>query len=52
MFRSFFFFESFPKRLKKFFEWCKKNEYKPALYYTGHGEVGTGDWCFSDGTVS
>ena len=40
------------KRLKKFFEWCKKNEYKPALYYTGHGEVGTGDWCFSDGTLS
>ena len=22
------------------------------LYYTGHGEIGTGNWCFADGTVS
>ena len=22
------------------------------LYYTGHGETGTGNWCFSDGTIS
>ena len=40
------------KRIKKFFEWCKVNEFKPVLYYTGHGEVGSGDWCFSNGTIS
>ena len=22
------------------------------LYYTGHGEIGTGNWCFADGTIS
>ena len=22
------------------------------LYYTGHGEIGTGNWCFEDGTIS
>ena len=22
------------------------------LYYTGHGEIGTGNWCFEDGTSS
>ena len=22
------------------------------IYYTGHGEVGTGNWCFKDGTIS
>ena len=21
------------------------------LYYTGHGQVGTGNWCFDDGTI-
>ena len=21
-------------------------------YETGHGEIGTGDWCFHDGTIS
>ena len=40
------------KRIRKFFDWCNVNEYKPVIYYTGHGEVGTGDWCFSDGTLS
>ena len=40
------------KRIKKFFKWCKENRYKPVLYYTGHGEVGSGDWCFNDDTIS
>ncbi|XP_068670212.1 uncharacterized protein [Montipora foliosa] len=31
---------------------CKRNRKKPMLYYTGHGEVGSGDWCFHDGTIS
>merc|ERR1719362_1182225 len=22
------------------------------LYYTGHGEIGTGNWCFNDRTLS
>ena len=22
------------------------------LYYSGHGEIGTGNWCFDDGTIS
>ena len=22
------------------------------LYYSGHGETATGNWCFSDGTIS
>ena len=25
---------------------------KPMLYYTGHGEIETGNWCFADGTIS
>ncbi|CAH3144891.1 unnamed protein product, partial [Porites lobata] len=24
----------------------------PMLYYTGHGETGTGNWCFANGTIS
>ena len=40
------------ERIMKFFTWCKEKEYKPVLYYSGHGEYGSGDWCFSDGTIS
>eukprot|EP01084_Bolivina_argentea_P177818 307502_1 len=25
---------------------------KIAIYYTGHGQAGTGNWCFSDGVVA
>ena len=39
-------------KIKKFFSICKGDGSKPILYYTGHGQVGTGDWCFSDGTLS
>ena len=39
-------------KIKKFFNICKRDGCKPVLYYTGHGQVGTGDWCFSDGTLS
>ena len=39
-------------KLKKIFSACQKDRTKPVLYYTGHGEVGTGNWCFHDGTIS
>ena len=39
------------QKIKKFFSHCQKNGYKPMLYYTGHGEIGTGNWCFHDGTL-
>ena len=38
--------------IRKLFETCKREELKPFLYYTGHGEIGTGNWCFADGTIS
>ncbi|XP_075260981.1 uncharacterized protein LOC142352511 isoform X1 [Convolutriloba macropyga] len=37
--------------IRKFFEYCKANDFKPMLYYTGHGEENTGNWCFSDGKL-
>ena len=40
------------KRIKRFFLWCRERKYKPVIYYTGHGEVGTGNWEFSDGVIS
>jgi len=45
--------------LKEIEEYCKwlmkeKNEddRRGCIYYTGHGETNTGNWCFKDGTVS
>ena len=38
--------------IQKFFDTCKRKQVKPILYYTGHGEIGTGNWCFADGTIS
>ena len=38
--------------IKGFFKHCMKGKFKPMLYYTGHGEVGTGNWCFKNGTIS
>ena len=35
----------------KFFMFCRDNNYKPMLYYTGHGELPTGNWCFTDDTI-
>ena len=37
--------------IKKFFNHCQRKGFKPMLYYTGHGQVGTGNWCFDDGTI-
>jgi len=36
-------------KIKKFFSICRRDGCKPILYYTGHGQAGTGNWCFSDG---
>ena len=36
----------------EFFNFCKENNFKPMLYYTGHGELPTGNWCLADGTIS
>ncbi|XP_065883128.1 uncharacterized protein [Dysidea avara] len=36
--------------ITKFFKECSKNG--ALIYYTGHGEFGTGNWCFKDGTIS
>ena len=38
--------------IKIFMDYCYDNNYNPVIYYTGHGEIGTGDWCFADGTIS
>jgi len=40
------------KRVTQLFMHCKDKQLKPILYYTGHGEICSGDWCFSDGTLS
>ena len=40
------------KHITEFFEECKNKGSKPMLYYSGHGETATGNWCFSDGTIS
>ena len=38
--------------IRSLFKACRRDRVKPILYYTGHGEIGTGNWCFSDGTIS
>ena len=38
-------------KIKKFFSICKRQKCQPVLYYMVHGQVGTGNWCFSDGTL-
>lgn len=38
--------------IRRLFDTCKCKKVKPILYYTGHGELGTGNWCFADGTIS
>ena len=38
--------------IKKFFKYCKIGDFKPVLYYTGHGESNSGNWCFQGGTIS
>ena len=40
------------EQFKKIFDACKKDGKQAVIYYTGHGEIGTGDWCFRDGTIS
>ena len=37
--------------IRKFLTFCWMENHKPMLYYTGHGEQGSGNWCFADGTI-
>ena len=39
-------------RIRRLFETCSRGKAKPMLYYTGHGEKETGNWCFADGKIS
>ena len=39
-------------KIKKLFRICKRAGHKPVIYYTEHGEIRTGNWCFDDGTLS
>ena len=38
--------------ITRLFEICSRHGEKPMLYYTGHGEKETGNWCFEDGKIS
>ncbi len=39
--------------IRELFNHClDRRRTTPMLYYTGHGEEGTGDWCFHNGTIS
>ena len=38
--------------IKRFLDYCRENNYNSVIFYTGHGEVGTGNWCFADGKIS
>lgn len=40
------------EHITKLFKICKDKEAVPMLYYTGHGETGTDNWCFANGTIS
>ena len=40
------------EHITNFFEICKNKGAHPMLYYTGHGEIGTGNWCYANGTIS
>merc|ERR1719333_876071 len=42
----------FSQELRYLAEVCAKKDWKPCVYYTGHGEEGTGDWCLKDGTMT
>ena len=40
------------KHIRRFYETCRRQRAKPVLCYSGHGEKGTGNWCFEDGKIS
>ena len=40
------------KHITDLFEECRPGGTHPMLYYSGHGETATGNWCFSDGKIS
>ena len=40
------------EHIQEFFQKCQREDKKPMLYYTGHGQKKTGNWCCSDGTIT
>ena len=40
------------REIKDTFDVCKDEGKQAVIYYTGHGEEGTGNWCFRDGIIS
>lgn len=38
--------------LQRFFNACRAEDRAPLVYYTGHGDFGSGDWAFPDGRIS
>ena len=40
------------KEIKKLLTECKKNSAYPVIFYTGHGELGTGNWCLQKMTIT
>ena len=38
--------------IRELFADCLSRKAKPMIYYTGHGEIGTGNWCFADGKIT
>ena len=40
------------EEIKDLFYECRAKGKRAVIYYTGHGEIGTGNWCFRDGTMS
>ena len=38
--------------IKDFIRHCLLTNTMPVIYYTGHGESGTGNWCFIDDVIS
>ena len=40
------------REIKDTFDACESGRKQAVIYYTDHGEEGTGNWCFRDGTIS
>jgi len=36
--------------IERFMDHCRETKQVPFIYYSGHGERGTGNWCFPDGS--
>ena len=34
-------------KIRRFLKKCEEKREMPVIYYSGHGEMGTGNWCFA-----